>query len=132
MFYWILNAWVAIVILTLPVRAGELKDWENPRLTGISNQLPHATMIACPDAKTALSIEFTGNSQRTKSSFYRSLNGEWKYHYSKNLKDPVPYFWRPEFNDSAWKGIPVPANVEMHGYGIPIYVNIKYPWTWHG
>ena len=21
---------------------------------------------------------------------------------------------------------------EMHGYGIPIYVNIKYPWTWHG
>jgi len=111
---------------------GELKDWENPRLTGINNQPPHATMIVCPDVKTALSIEFVANSQRTKSPFYRSLNGDWKYHYSTNLKERVPDFWKPEFKNAAWKTIPVPANVEMHGYGIPIYVNIRYPWTWHG
>ena len=29
-------------------------DWENPRLTGINNQLAHATAVICPDAKTAL------------------------------------------------------------------------------
>ena len=33
-----------------------------------------------------------------------------------------------DFDDSKWKEIQVPANVEVEGYGIPIYVNIRYPW----
>ena len=28
--------------------------------------------------------------------------------------------------------IAVPSNVEIEGYGMPIYVNIRYPWTWNG
>src|SRR5262249_55228057 len=72
------------------------------------------------------------NSQRVKSPFYRSLNGNWKYHYSSNHSARLPDFWKPGFDDSAWKTIPVPSNVELSGYGVPIYVNIRYPWTWHG
>jgi hypothetical protein len=53
-----------------------LKDWQNPHLTGINNQLPHATMVVCPDAKTALRIGPVSNAERMKSPFYRSLNGE--------------------------------------------------------
>src|SRR4051794_6494419 len=100
--YWVLNAMGALFLGTLQLYANELKDWENPRLTGISNEPSHATLIVCPDTKTALSIAYTANSQRTKSSFSRSLNGDWKYHYSRNLKERVPDFWRPEFKDSAW------------------------------
>ena len=107
-------------------------DWENPQLTGLNNETPHATMVICPDAKTALKIGTVQNSERVKSPFYRSLNGEWKYHYSSNQLARVPDFWLPGFDDSKWAMIPVPANVEMEGYGIPIYVNIRYPWTWHG
>jgi beta-galactosidase len=40
----------------------------------------------------------------------------------------VPGFWNTTFDDRAWPNIPVPANVEIEGYGIPIYVNIQYPW----
>ena len=40
----------------------------------------------------------------------------------------VPDFWKTGFDDRSWARIPVPANVEMEGYGIPIYVNIQYPW----
>jgi len=72
------------------------------------------------------------NAERTKSRFYRSLNGSWKYHYSSNQLARVDGFWDPVFDDSKWDSIPVPANVEIEGYGIPIYVNIKYPWTWQG
>ncbi|HZI32572.1 MAG TPA: glycoside hydrolase family 2 TIM barrel-domain containing protein, partial [Candidatus Binatia bacterium] len=107
-------------------------DWENPELTGINNEPPHATMVVCPDAKTALTIGPVCNAERVKSPFYRSLNGQWKYHYSSNQLARVPDFWLPDFDDSKWATIPVPANVEMEGYGIPIYVNIRYPWTWHG
>jgi len=105
-----------------------LKDWQNPRLTGINNLSPHATMVICPDANTALEIGPVSNAQRVKSPFYRSLNGQWKYHYSKNHSARVPDFWQPDFNDQSWPTIPVPANVEMQGYGIPNYVNIPYPW----
>ncbi len=110
----------------------ELRDWENPVVTGLNNQPPHATMVICPDTRTALRIEFAANNERTKSPFYLSLNGDWKYHYATNHTGCVPDFWKPEFDDSDWKTIPVPSNVELSGYGIPIYVNIRYPWTWHG
>ena len=36
--------------------AAAAPDWENPQLTGLNNEAPHATMVICPDAKTALSI----------------------------------------------------------------------------
>ena len=109
-----------------------LADWQNPRLTGVNNQPPHATMVICPDAKTAFQIGPVCNAERAKSPFYRSLNGDWKYHYATNHAGRVADFWKPGFDDSKWNTIPVPANVEIHGYGVPIYVNIQYPWTWHG
>ena len=113
-------------------RDEEAKDWQNPKLTGLGNQPPHATMVVCSDARTARSIEFVANSERVKSSLYRSLNGDWKYHYATNHTGRTPAFWTTDFDDRSWGTIPVPSNVELSGYGIPIYVNIKYPWTWHG
>lgn len=121
-----LLAWITAAAQEAP------RDWENPQLTGLNNELPHATMVVCPDAATARGLGIVQNSERVKSPFYRSLNGEWKYHYSSNQLARVENFWTPDFDDSKWDSIPVPANVEIEGHGIPIYVNIRYPWTWHG
>src|SRR6185369_16591660 len=110
----------------------ELKEWQNPKLTGLNNEPAHATMVTCPDGKIARSIQLVNNRERAKSPFYRSLNGDWKYHYSANFSQRISGFWTPDFDDANWPLIPVPSNVEMSGYGIPIYVNIRYPWTWHG
>jgi len=127
---------VAIVSLVLVLShahaAQELKEWQNPKLTGLNNEPPHAIMVACPDVKTARNIQLVNNHERVKSPFYRSLNGDWKYHYAANISRRLSGFWRPDFNDRDWPMIAVPSNVEMSGYGIPIYVNIRYPWTWHG
>jgi beta-galactosidase len=106
-----------------------LADWENPRLIGLNNLPMHATAIACPDERVALKVGPAFNAERVKSPFYRSLNGDWKYRYGKNHSERVPNFWEPGFDDSKWAKIPVPSNVEKHGYGIPIYVNIPYPWA---
>jgi beta-galactosidase len=104
------------------------RDWENPKLTGVNNEAAHATAIICPDAKTALAVDLANNTERVKSPFYRSLNGDWKYHYSKNQTERVADFWKTGFDDTSWKTVKVPGNVEMQGYGVPIYVNIQYPW----
>jgi beta-galactosidase len=122
-----LAALLAISPLTAPGQSG-LQDWQNPRLTGVSNLPPHATMIVCPDSKTAINIGPASNAERVKSPFYRSLNGDWKYHYGRNHAQSVPEFWKPSFDDSKWTTIPVPSNVEKHGFGVPIYVNVSYPW----
>lgn len=103
-------------------------DWQNPGATGLNNEPMHATMVVCPDRDTALRIDYATNSERTKSRFYLSLNGRWKYHYSRTVNNRVPSFWTPAFDDSSWAWIAVPSNVEKHGYGVPIYVNIRYPW----
>lgn len=116
------------LLVSARLGAAELADWENPQLTGLNNQPPHASMVICPDVRTAMKIGPVSNAERVKSSFYRSLNGNWKYHYASNHLARVPEFWKPELNDRAWTSIPVPANVEKHGFGIPIYVNIQYPW----
>ena len=41
-----------------------------------------ATGFGYTNAENAKAIQFVANSERARSSFYRSLNGEWKYHYS--------------------------------------------------
>jgi len=108
--------------------ATELKDWENPKLTGINNLPPRASMVICPNEEVALQIRYTANEERIKSPFYLSLNGLWKYKYASNRLARIPDFWRVEFDDSSWTNITVPSNVEIEGYGIPIYVNVRYPW----
>jgi beta-galactosidase len=40
-----------------------------------------------------------------------SLDGRWKF-----CLDPPEDLWRPDFDDSAWKEIKVPANWEMEGF----------------
>lgn len=101
--------------LAAPTSTEALPDWQNPKLTGLNNEPLHATMVICPDADVARSIEFADNRERVKSPFYRSLNGDWKYHYSKTVNDRVPGFWEPGFDDASWSTIPVPSNVEKHG-----------------
>ena len=67
----------------------------------------------------------TGKDQA--SSFVQSLNGTWKFNWVKSPDLRPVDFYKPDFDVSAWKEIPVPSNWEMQGYGTPIYTNITYP-----
>jgi len=74
-----------------------------------------------PDAGSALA------KKRLESPWCRVLNGNWKFHWVAHPeKRPVDFF-RTDFDDASWKTIPVPSNVELHGYGTPVYTNIVYP-----
>ncbi len=97
------------------------RDWENPEVFGINKEPAHATLIPYPTVELAL------RGIRNDSPNYLSLNGKWKFHWVGKPSDRPADFYRSEFDDSGWESIPVPANWQMHGYGIPIYLNIKYP-----
>jgi len=102
-------------------------DWQNPKAIHQGTEKAHATMITCPSLEIAKTIRYTFGAEREKSPFYKSLNGQWKYHFSKTQLDRVAGFEAPAFDDSQWTTIPVPANVEIEGHGVPIYTNIRYP-----
>ena len=65
---------------------------------------------------------------KKKSSFYQSLNGIWKFHYAKNIKETIKGFESLNYSCEKWDNIKVPCNIELAGYGNPQYVNKQYPW----
>ncbi|MHA2131305.1 MAG: sugar-binding domain-containing protein, partial [Promethearchaeota archaeon] len=99
----------------------EKTDWENPEMIGQNREPAHNTLIPYANVESAL------NGLRENSIYYRSLNGKWKYHWVKKPADRPIDFYKLEYNTSEWDEIPVPSNWQMQGYGIPIYLNIRYP-----
>ena len=55
-----------------------------------------------------------------------SLNGDWKFNWTKTPDEQPDGFWKNDFNDSQWKTFPVPGDWEMNGYGTPIYSSSGY------
>jgi beta-galactosidase len=102
--------------------AADKPEWDNPAIVHIGTEKPHATMMSYPSAELAR----TGD--RARSPWFQLLNGTWKFHGSLRPAERPVDFYRPDFNDTAWGTIPVPSSWQMHGFDIPIYTNIIYPW----
>lgn len=56
------------------------------------------------------------------------LNGLWKFHYARNQGQVAPGFQNEDYDCSGWADIPVPAHIQLEGYGAPQYTNVQYPW----
>ena len=98
-------------------------DWENPAVFGINKETPHCTLM--PYSK----ISASKKTERTASQWYRTLNGNWKFHWSPDPDSRPVDFYKEMFDVSQWDSIAVPSNWQMQGYGTPLYSNIKYPFV---
>ena len=58
----------------------------------------------------------------------QSLNGMWKFSYSKNAKERPANFYAPVFKSKDWDEIAVPGHIELAGYDKIRYINTMYPW----
>ncbi|MHA1857747.1 MAG: glycoside hydrolase family 2 TIM barrel-domain containing protein [Promethearchaeota archaeon] len=96
-------------------------DLENPEIIGKNKELAHNTLIPYEDVKTAEK----GNLE--SSSFYKSLNGKWRFNWVEKPEERPIDFYKVDYDDSYWKNIEVPSNWQLSGYGIPYYTNKKYP-----
>ncbi len=68
-------------------------------------------------------------SEKENSKRFLSLNGDWKFNWVKNLKKRPTTFQHKNYDDANWTTIPVPANWEVEGFGHPIYLDERYPFT---
>jgi beta-galactosidase len=95
-------------------------DWEDPSVIAINKEASHSTLLPFADIEQAM------NTDIKSSPYYKSLNGKWKFNWVRMPADRPIDFYLPDYSDENWDYIPVPANWEMQGYGIPIYVNQPY------
>ena len=61
-----------------------------------------------------------------KGDMTMTLDGEWKFNWTKTPDEQPDGFYLPSFNDAAWKTFSVPGDWEMNGYGTPIYSSSGY------
>ena len=99
-------------VLTIAVRA-QNHDWENPAVLGI-NKLPYHATLQLP-------------SKQKECQEILSLDGRWKFHWSKDPDARPADFYREDYDVSQWNDITVPGNWQLQGFGKPIYVNMQYP-----
>lgn len=100
-----------------------IEAWEMPEIFEINKEEPRANFfpfVNKADAKAG---------DKSKASNFLSLDGTWKFKWSKNPSERPENFHENGFNTSGWDNIPVPANWQLHGHGIPIYTNIEYPFA---
>ena len=104
------------------------EEWENEQIVGIGKLPGHVTRIPYPDVE---SMRADGHYLRPwempSSGFYLSLNGSWKFNWSRCPDERPEDFYRKDYDVSGWDDITVPSSWEMLGYGTPIYTNVTYP-----
>ena len=104
---------LALWLSAVGASAQHTHDWENPAILGI-NKLPyHATLQLPSKWKACQEI--------------LSLDGKWKFHWSKDPDLRPADFYREDYDVSGWDMIDVPGNWQLQGFGKPIYVNMSYP-----
>ncbi len=109
----LLTSTLLLLALNTSLLADTKGFWANQQIY-TSGTEPHAcTHFAYPDEASALTGDYT------KSPYFISLNGDWKFNWVERLEQRPTDFYEPSFNDKDWATIPVPSSWERYGYGVP-------------
>ncbi|HCY42811.1 MAG TPA: beta-galactosidase [Prolixibacteraceae bacterium] len=109
---------VISIFLSCVAIAQEKPEWDNIQVIERNKEPGRATFTSYSNSKKALSKDASENKV--------SLDGIWKFNLSKTPAARPVGFYKPGYKVSKWKDIPVPANWEMQGFDVPIYVNHPY------
>ncbi len=86
-------------------------DWENQHILHINRLAPRAAFFGY---------------EHQPGDRQLSLDGAWKFHWTKTPDEQPAGFYQTHFDDQSWETFPVPGDWEMHGYGTPIYSSSGY------
>ena len=111
----------ALVLVNAVFAQSTNNDWENPQLFELNKEKPHASFMLFESKQEVI------NDNYSRSPFFQSLNGSWKFVYVNKYANRQQDFYKTDLDDSKWNDISVPSNWELKGFGTPIYTNIVYP-----
>lgn len=109
----------------------EREPWQNPQVNAINREPMSAHFIPFINEDAALAQQYLPDAERfevnTKTERRISLNGTWKFLFSKNNSECPDDFHKPGFSTRKWKNIEVPGSWELQGFDAPIYTDVSYP-----
>ena len=100
-------------------------EWQSPDSVAVNKQQPHAWFFSFRNIDEARKV------LPENSSYWKSLDGMWKFHWAPNPDERPKEFFRTDYDVSKWDDIKVPMNWNMAGlqrdgknkYGDPLYSN---------
>ncbi|WP_342782049.1 glycoside hydrolase family 2 TIM barrel-domain containing protein [Saccharibacillus brassicae] len=95
--------------------------WEDPNVLEVNRARPRSFYIPYGDDRSA------DSGRRSRSSRYRTLNGNWKFRYYGRVSDVPDDFYAESGDDGSWDELIVPSCWQMHGYDRLQYTNVNYP-----
>lgn len=105
--------------------------WQNPQVNAIHREPMYAHFIPFVNETGALQQQALPAPQcfalNPKSERRITLDGTWKFLYSKTPTTCPDGFWKPGYNTRKWKNIQVPGSWELQGFDAPIYTDVSYP-----
>ena len=100
-------------------------EWQNPDSVAVNKLQPHAWFFSFRNIDEARKV------LPENSSYWKSLDGMWKFHWAPNPDERPKDFFRTDYDVSKWDDIKVPMSWNMAGlqrdgknkYGDPLYSN---------
>ena len=100
-------------------------EWQSPDSVAVNKQQPHAWFFSFRNIEEARKV------LPENSSYWKSLDGLWKFHWAPNPDERPKDFYRTDYDVSHWDDIKVPMNWNLAGlqkdgnnkYGDPLYSN---------
>lgn len=115
-----LLAFVFFALSLTAFSASDVPEIQNPKALWKNKMYPHSDVF--PWFKRD---NFIGKDV-SKSKQFISLNGYWKFSWCKGVDNRNKEFFKLGYDVSGWNDIKVPGNIQLQGYGEPIYVNDRY------
>ena len=97
----------------------DMKWLDNPEVFKVNQLAPHSDHSYYLDYS---------DMKKEKNPLFQSLNGQWEFAYSKNVKSRPVNFYEETFDASGFDKIMVPGHIELAGYDKIRYINTMYPW----
>lgn len=79
-------------------------EWQSQYAIGQNKLEPHAYVWPFENEKAII------EGDHESSPWYRSLNGKWKFHWTKNPDNRPKDFYKPSFYTGGWADINMPGN----------------------
>lgn len=105
----------------------EIRWLDDPEVFRV-NQMPAHSDHTFYNSRDAYEQVQTGE---LENGLLQSLNGEWRFCFSKNSGERPAEFYREDFNWDSFGRIQVPMHIELAGYDKIHYINTMYPWEGH-
>lgn len=116
--------WVAFIFCSLLAVAALSQvppEIEDAGIIGINKLPPRTAFWPSPGPEEAVKTDYH------HSVWVKSLNGIWDFKWSPDPQSRPAGFYKPVYDRKGWSTIEVPSTIERQGFGIPLYVNITYP-----